>query len=255
MIKILIIEDEIPARQKLKRMIQELNDHVEILAEVDRVDTAIQFLKSNSVDLIFSDIELLDGDAFEIYQQVKVTCPIIFATAYDQYWMNAFDSNGIAYLLKPFSKEKFLSAWEKFKTLRNTSNDESPIIERFSQLLQNHVKKQYKKRFIINTNQGMTILETENIQFFEASASVVFAIDNKGKKNILTESTLKEIEEVVDPTAFFRINRSELIHKTYIDKIDRYNKNTYAIYLKHYSTTLKTSNSSSGDFRKWLEEN
>src|SRR5690554_8190675 len=100
MIKILIIEDEIPARKKLRRFIEELDTSTEIVAEIDTVDYAVKFLKSNYVDIIFSDIDLLDDNAFEIYRQVKVSCPIIFTTAYDRFWMEAFDSNGIAYLLK-----------------------------------------------------------------------------------------------------------------------------------------------------------
>ena len=99
MIKILIIEDEIPARKKLKRFLEELDSTAKVIAEIDNVVSAVAFLKSTSVDLIFSDIELLDGNAFEIYKEVSISCPIIFTTAYDQFWMNAFESNGIAYLL------------------------------------------------------------------------------------------------------------------------------------------------------------
>ena len=107
MIKVVIIEDEIPARNKLKRFISELETPIEIVAEIDTVEKAVVFLKNSSVDLIFSDIELLDGNAFEIYDQVNISCPVIFTTAYDQFWMNAFESNGIEYLLKPFSQSRF----------------------------------------------------------------------------------------------------------------------------------------------------
>ena len=104
MTRILIIEDEIPARKKLRRFIEELDTPTVILAEIDTVQAAVDYLSSREVDVIFSDIELLDGNAFEIYQQVSVACPIIFTTAYDRFWMDAFESNDIAYLLKPFSK-------------------------------------------------------------------------------------------------------------------------------------------------------
>ena len=91
MTKVLIIEDEIPSRNKLKRFIADLQVPIEILAELETVQSSVAFLEKNRPDLIFSDIELLDGNAFEIYQQVSVLCPIIFVTAYDQYWMDAFD--------------------------------------------------------------------------------------------------------------------------------------------------------------------
>lgn len=255
MTKILIIEDEIPARKKLKRFIEELNLPMEIIAELDTVQSAVDFLKNHKPDLIFSDIELLDGNAFEIYQQVSVSCPIIFTTAYDQFWMDAFDGNGIAYLLKPFSKERFQKAWDKYLLLGNaTSKEENAIVNLTKLFQQNFSEKQYKKRFSINTNQGIYFLETENILFFEANEGVIFAYDTKGKKHLLTETTLKEIEEQLNPLDFFRINRSEFVHKTYIEKIERYNKNTLAIKLKGFETHLKTSQSSTAAFREWVEK-
>lgn len=119
MIKIAIIEDETPARRKLRRLLEEQAPPLQIVAEIDRVETAIPFLQTNHVDLVFSDIELLDGNAFDIYNQVQVLCPIIFTTAYNQFWMNAFETNGIAYLLKPYSKERFQQAWDKFIRLKH----------------------------------------------------------------------------------------------------------------------------------------
>jgi DNA-binding LytR/AlgR family response regulator len=255
MIKILIIEDEIPARKKLKRFIEEVNSSTEIIAELDTVQSAVDFLKNHQSDVIFSDIELLDGNAFEIYQQISVSCPIIFTTAYDQFWMDAFDVNGIAYLLKPFSKERFLKAWDKFILLGNsTTKEENAIVNLTKLFQQNFTEKQYKKRFSINMNQGIYFLETENILFFEANEGVIFAYDTKGKKHLLTESTLKEIEEQLNPLDFFRINRSEFVHKTYIEKIDRYNKNTLAIKLKGFETYLKTSQNNTAAFREWVEK-
>src|SRR5690606_38173491 len=108
MIKVVIIEDEIPARKKLKRFLEQVNQSTEVIAEIGTVSEAIEFIKNeNAIDLILSDIELQDGNAFEIYQEVNVLCPIIFTTAYNQFLMDAFESNGIEYLLKPFSLERF----------------------------------------------------------------------------------------------------------------------------------------------------
>ncbi|MBA6154555.1 LytR/AlgR family response regulator transcription factor [Gelidibacter maritimus] len=262
MIRLLIIEDEIPARKKLKRFIAEIDTPIQIIAEIDTVESAVNFLRNNQVDLIFSDIELLDGNAFEIYHRVSVSCPIIFTTAYDQFWMDAFESNGIAYLLKPFSKDRFQKAWDKFLlfhaksvTGRNQESEENNWVANIKALLnQSIVDKSYKKRFSINTHQGIYFVETENIIFFAAREGVIFAYDTTGKQHMLTESTLKTIEEHLNPLDFFRINRSELVNKPHIEKIERYSKNTLAIKLKGYNNHLKTSQSNTAAFRDWVEK-
>ncbi len=255
MIKILIIEDEIPARKKLKRFIEELEIETLVVAEIDTVETAINFLQTTNVDLIFSDIELLDGNVFEVYKEVAVSCPIIFSTAYDNFWMNAFEVNGIDYLLKPFSKERFMKAWDKFILLRNTSPTENNLLTDLSKFLeQNFKEKQYKKRFSVHTNQGIYFLDTESIVFFEAKEGVVFAFDTMGKKHLLKESTLHEIVELLDAAVFFRINRSELINKNHIQKIERYSKNALAIKVTGLDNYLKTSQSNTAAFNDWIEQ-
>lgn len=255
MIKILIIEDEIPARKKLKRFLEALDHKTEVVAEIDTVETAIEFLNHSSVDLIFSDIELLDGNAFEIYNRVQVSCPIIFTTAYDQFLMSAFESNGIAYLLKPYSKERFQIAWDKFLLFRNSTSNENQQLNKLTKLIQkNFEKKAYKKRFTINTHQGIYFLDTENITFFEASESVIFAFDITGRKHLLNKSTLNEIEKQLSPEYFFRINRSTVINKQHVEKIERYTKNIFAIKIKAGKNYLKTSQSKTASFREWIEK-
>lgn len=255
MIRILIIEDEIPARKKIKRFVSELDVTTEIIAEIDTVERAVEFLQNNQVDLIFSDIELLDGNAFEIFEKVSVPCPIIFTTAYDKFWMDAFDSNGIAYLLKPFSKDRFQKAWDKFLLFRNQGPDEKQWMTKIAELIKrNLAEKSYKKRFTINTHRGIYFLETENVIYFAADEGLVFAYDTEGKKHLLKEATLKEIEEQLDPLNFFRINRSELVNKPHIEKIERYSKNSLAIKLKGYKNHLKTSQSNTSAFREWVEK-
>ncbi|WP_079241359.1 LytR/AlgR family response regulator transcription factor [Chryseobacterium indologenes] len=255
MIKVVIIEDEIPARNKLKRFISELETPIEIVAEIDTIEQAIVFLKNSSVDLIFSDIELLDGNAFEIYDQVNISCPVIFTTAYDQFWMNAFESNGIEYLLKPFSQNRFQKAWDKFLLLRKAPSESQQVLAKLQEMLNNkHTQKNYKKRFTVSSYQGLYFINTEEISFFGAEEGVVFAFDTAGKKHLLNESTLKEIEMQLNPSDFFRINRSELVHKNHIERIERYNKNTLSVQIKGQKDHLITSQSNTSTFRKWIEE-
>lgn len=255
MIKILIIEDEIPARKKLKRFLETLDITTEVAAEIDTVEAAVEFLYGSNIDLIFSDIELLDGNAFEIYNQVKVSCPIIFTTAYDQFLMDAFESNGIAYLLKPFSLERFQLAWDKFLLFRKSTSKENQQLNNLTKLIQQNFEiKTYKKRFAINTHQGIYFLETINITCFEASESVILAFDINGKRHLLNKFTLKEIEEKLDPESFFRINRSTLINKKHVEKIERYTKNVLAIKIRSNKNYFKTSQSNTASFREWIEK-
>lgn len=254
MIKILIIEDEIPARKKIKRFLETLDAKNQVIGEIDTIEKAIAFLHHTEVDLIFSDIELLDGSAFKIYKQVQVACPIIFTTAYDQFLMNAFESNGIAYLLKPFSKEKFQLAWEKFMRLRNSSSHQNLQLENLTKLIQQKLEKTtYKTQFTIYNHQGIYFLKTEEIGYFEASEGVIFAFDATYKKHLITNNSLKELEVQLNPHCFFKINRSTLINKDYIERIERYNKNTLAIRLKGGKDYLKTSQSATASFREWIE--
>jgi len=254
MIKILVIEDEIPARKKLKRFIDGLNLATEVIAELDTVQAGIAFLEIHQPDLIFSDIELLDGNAFEIYAEIPVACPVIFTTAYDHFWMEAFDSNGIAYLLKPFSQERFRKAWDKYILLTQSPPKQKTAIDDLAHLIRQNLSGQpYKKRFAINSTQGTYFLETVQIAYFEADEGIVFAHDKTGKKHLLSASTLKEIEEQLNPADFFRINRSEIVHKMYVEKIQRYNKNILALQLTGSETSLKTSQNTTAAFREWVE--
>lgn len=255
MIRIVIIEDELPAREKLKRFLSEVKELTEVVAELATVEAAVEFLKNSAVDLVISDIELQDGSAFEIYRQITLTCPIIFTTAYDQFWMDAFETNGIDYLLKPFSKDRFQKAWDKFMLLKETVSDKNQILENLSKLIEDSLAvKKFRKRFTVHTRTGVHFLETDSIVYFEANNGVILAHDHLGKKHLLNYTTLKEIETQLDPADFFKINRSELISKQHIEKIDRYNKNTLAIKMKGYPGILKTSQSSTAELRNWIEE-
>jgi len=255
MIRILIIEDEIPARKKLNRFIVALQADTTIIKEIGTVQEAVSFLQNQEVDLIFSDIELLDGNAFDIYQQVNITAPIIFITAYDQFLMDAFETNGIAYLLKPYTNERFLQAWNKFLILQKAPENELLMLQNLSKLINQNIPiKTYKKRFTVSSNQGIYFIEIADILFFEATDGLIFAYDTLHNKHILTESTLKEIEQQLHPEEFFRINRSELVHKRYVVKIERYTKNTLALKIKNYSKALITSQSNTAAFREWIEK-
>lgn len=248
-VDVLIIEDELPARRKLKRYIDQLEAEVQVAAECATVEEAILFFeKGGKADLIFSDISLQDGNAFEIYQEIALKSPIIFTSAYDNHMLEAFESNGIDYLLKPFTFERFEKAWKKFLlfTQQNSSSIKAKPKPQASE--------SFKSRFIINTVKDSYFLEIENIAYFLAEGGIVKATDIQGKGHILNTPTLKEIEDTVDPAQFFRINRAELVHKPAIERMERYGKNSLAIKLRGINKSLITSQSATAAFRDWVEK-
>tara|TARA_R110002020_G_scaffold267391_1_gene482525 strand:+ start:2885 stop:3658 length:774 start_codon:yes stop_codon:yes gene_type:complete len=257
MIKILILEDELPARKKLKRFLEQLQLDVKVIAEIESVETGIEFLQASpALDLIISDIELRDGNAFEIFEKVSFPCPIIFTTAYNEFWLEAFESNGIAYLLKPISLDKFRQAWDKFQLL---TQQPSPQLEWFQQLqstLKNAsgAKDNFKSRFSIPTSRGNYYLDTKEVVYFSAESGLVYALDVSGKRHLMKEATLKEIEITVDPSHFFRINRSELVQKSFVQGTQRYSKNSVAIKISGIDQHLICSQSQTPTFLNWIEQ-
>jgi DNA-binding LytR/AlgR family response regulator len=137
MLKILIIEDEAPARKKLISFLDRIVANYVIQKEIETVSETIEYLSAQpELDLIFSDIELRDGNVFDAYNQLAVNVPIIFSTAYDQFWMDAFETNGIEYLLKPYSFARFEKAWTKYMALKQSMTDPQPdIIEKLDAIL------------------------------------------------------------------------------------------------------------------------
>lgn len=248
-IDVLIIEDELPARRKLKRYLDQLEQAPLVVAECATVEEAILFFENGGkADLIFSDISLQDGNAFDIYQEIALKSPIIFTTAYDNHMLKAFESNGIDYLLKPFTFERFEKAWKKF--LLFTQQHAIPQ----KQTINSPTSEGFKSRFIINTVKDSYFLEVGNIAYFLSEGGVVKAIDQQGKSHILNTPTLKEIEDSVDPALFFRINRGELVHKPAIERMERYGKNNLAIKVRGIDKPLITSQSATAAFREWVEK-
>ncbi|WP_432411676.1 LytR/AlgR family response regulator transcription factor [Rasiella sp. SM2506] len=256
MYKIVIIEDEAPARKKLKRFIKQACASYEIVAELETVTDARAFLaQTQDFDIIFSDIELRDGSVFNVYDKVSLHCPIIFATAYNEFLMNAFEANGIAYLLKPYSFEQFSKAWDKFIRLQGKlPANYNELIGSINNLLKERQESnvEYKTQFAIKLNKEIYFLKVVDMVYLQSDNGVIFAFDQMNKRHIMPQTVFKEIELFLDPKEFFRINRSEIVQRKFIDKIERYNKNTVTVFLNSESKVLKTSQNKTGDFNSWL---
>ena len=121
--KAIIIEDEKRAANRLARVLKEVAPEIKIIAMMESIKESVLFLEQNpELDVIFSDIQLSDGLSFDIYNQVSVNCPIIFTTAFNQYAINAFDTNGIDYILKPVENERIEKSISKLKNLSTNKN-------------------------------------------------------------------------------------------------------------------------------------
>lgn len=253
--KILILEDEIPAYKKLQTFVNECFE-TEVAHDWARSNKdGKAFLLKNKYDFILSDIQLLDGISFDLYNELDITSPIIFCSAHDEYLFQAFNTNGIAYILKPYTKLDFKKAIEKYQSLfqkgdYNTLNQQT-ITELKSALKEENTK--YKKRFVIKKTKGIQLLNVSEISLIEASGDFCIATDNNGKRHTISQ-TLGAIHQQLQPVKFFKINRSQIINIDYIDNIESHFKNRLLIKISNAKEKVMTSSSTTSDFRKWLEQ-
>jgi DNA-binding LytR/AlgR family response regulator len=203
---ILIIEDELPAAKQLTKLLQARDKDMEILDTLDSVEGAVRWLKAfNSPDLIFMDIQIADGLSFDIFRQVTVSAPVIFTTAFDQYAVQAFKVNAIDYLLKPIDPEDLAKALDKVKA--SITANSMPDMQ---QLMRYFDKTQYKDRFLVKSGQHFVMVTMDEIAFFHSSDGLTQIFTKQGKKHFV-EYTLDELEKVLDPTFFYRINRGTFL--------------------------------------------
>jgi DNA-binding LytR/AlgR family response regulator len=228
------------------------------VAETDTVAGALElFRHPEQPDLIFSDIELLDGNVFEAFHEHPPRCPVIFTTAYNQFWMDAFRNNGIEYLLKPFTYERFEQAMHKYEALKNSFQaGQAALVQQLAGVLRDLPGRtdDYKKRFAVRVKDGIYLLETADIAYIQADGGVIKAFNAAGKMFLLQEQSLLELENKLDSQQFFRINRSELLNVTFIQKCAYYTKDRLSVHVHlPKPVVLYTSQSRTAEFRKWME--
>ena len=250
---ILIIEDEQIAAHQLSNFITRHNPQANVAAILPSVKDSLHwFLKNEMPDLLFSDIELLDGNIFALFDQIKVSCPIIFSTAYDKYLLNAFKVNGIEYLLKPYDYEQFEEAMQKYVSLKSSfCSPDAAIIHQLQHLFSTELTS-YKKRFSIRMKGGIYLLSVEDIHWLKSEDGLVIAYSHNGKKYPLP-GTLTQIETQLNPTLFFRINRSEIINIHAIERLESATNDRLSIQLKDGKDILIASTSRTPELRKWLD--
>lgn len=249
--KVLIIEDEHYAADKLSRMLHDLDPDIQVLALLESVSESANWLSSNPApDLIFMDIQLDDGISFEIFDSVKITTPIIFTTAYNEYAIKAFKVNSVDYLLKPYTAKDLKSAINKYKELHEGTGIQS---EKFDHLYRQLVKE-YKSRFFVKIGTHFHSISVDEIACFFIRDRATFIKTLIGK-NFDIDYSLDQVQKLVDPARFFRINRNYMINIDSIADIISYSSNRLKIVLKNFEhlDDLLVSREKTSDFKKWLD--
>jgi len=249
---ILIIEDEEAAYQRLKKLVGEIMPEASILPAIVSISSAITWFTQNTdPDLIFLDVHLADGESFEIFKKIKVSSPVIFTTAYDQYALEAFKINSIDYLLKPIKKEELKQAIDKFLS---HSLPRNPDIN-FQQListLQSQIAT-YKERFVVKYGEHIKTIPTTDSAYFYTENKANFIV-TKDNKRFPIDYNLDELELLLDPKKFFRINRQFIIGFHAITEMFTYSKSRVLIKLfppSKMETIVSSERSAS--FKSWLD--
>jgi DNA-binding LytR/AlgR family response regulator len=251
----LIIEDEPHARIEIKRLLSKVWPIANIVGEADSVSEAVAFIKSGvPFDLVFADIQLADGLSFDIFKEVPVMKPVIFTTAYNEFAIKAFELNSIDYLLKPIEEPALLKAMSKLNLITAEYAHQSLALT--AQKLSNLFTpvKEYKTRFVVKIGDQFKYIAADDIAHFEADDNVVYAHSFDGNKS-LVDYKMEELENVLNPTTFFRINRGSIIHIRAIQKMHKYFNSRLRIeIIPALEEPLLVSRQKVDDFIKWLDQ-
>lgn len=249
---VLIIEDEARSARELQAVITAVNPDVKILAVLESVEQSLNWLASNvQPDVIFSDIQLADGLSFEIYESVRITCPIIFCTAFDEYLMNAFDTNAISYLLKPINEAKVQKAFLKLNTLLPSAKKEEPDL-RIEKLIAS-LKKNYKTTLLVSHREKIIPVQVKDIAYICLDTTVIRLSTLQNQQYFMT-SSMEELEKMLDPELFFRANRQFLINRHAIGNVEKFFTRKLAVKLTvETPERILISKTKATEFLHWLE--
>ena len=257
--KILIVEDEDLAVKKLQKTLTTVDKDAEVVGIADSIKSTVEWLQQNpSPDLILMDIELADGQSFEIFNLAEIKSPVIFTTSYDEYALKAFKVNSIDYLLKPVQKEELEAALNKYRKMaetygskNNTGSDLSidNIIKELQQKLQ---PKEYRKRFLVKHAQKLVSIEIDDIAYFFSDGRLNFFKTYDNRKFVV-DYTMDELEDMLDPDRYFRISRAFYIAVDSVDQIHDYFGNRLLLHLKPaVDKEAIVSREKVSDFKKWM---
>lgn len=256
--RVLIIEDEELAQKKLQKTLHSIDASAQVVGVADSIRSSVTWLQSNPApDLILMDIELADGQSFEIFDKVEVKSTVIFTTSYDEFALKAFKVNSVDYLLKPIQKEDLQAALDKLKNLKAlySSPVETPALNVDSlvkELQQKLQPKDWRKRFLVKHAQKLLSIEVEEIAYFYSDGRLNFFKTHDNKKFVV-DYTMDELEEMLNPDRYFRISRSFYVSVACIDQIHDYFGNRLLLHLKPpVDKESIVSREKVSDFKKWM---
>lgn len=248
---VLIIEDEELAATTLQNMLVHINPAIQVLAILGTVEAAVNWLEQHSADLLFMDIHLGDGESFQIFQQVTISKPVIFTTAYDQYTLKAFKNQGIDYLLKPFDEEDVSAALQKLDNLRRPG----PIIP--PKVIPDNEGLAFKirNRFMVKSGKLLKTVPTDDVAYFMAEDKFLFLV-TKDDQHYIIEETIASIDPKLAPSDFFRINRKFIIHINSIQEMYKLSRNRVRVNLSPKPANLEVvvSEERAEAFKQWLNQ-
>jgi two-component system, LytTR family, response regulator len=254
-LKVLIVEDEAPAVEKLERYLKRYSEGIEVKGQAGSIEEAVNWLVANqdSIDLIFMDIQLKDGVSFEIFKEVKVQKPVIFITAYNEYALEAFKMNGIDYLLKPITFTDLSNSLKKVEALGNQLRWSEDRHETVINSLNSSLQKTYKNRFMVKLGDHIKSITSDQISLLFADGRDVYLITHQLRKFII-DYTLESLEEILDPNIFYRVNRSYIVNISAIQDVMVYSNSRLKItpHIK-WEPGIIVSREKVSEFKEWFD--
>lgn len=246
--KILICEDEAPASKQISKHIKEVQEDAEIVAAVETGEEALSVMRKYDLDLIFMDVELADGPCFETLDKIEISTPIIFTTAYDEYALKAFKLNSIDYLVKPISRDDIARGFQKYQKMKQAFDD--GLAFKFTKEILHDTN--YKDRFLVKLGRKLFPLHIDDIAYFMASDKLVWLVTKERKKYIIS-FTLTELEEMLNPEIFFRLNRQFITHIDSVKDLEPYFKGQVTVNLTPpVEDEIVISRSKTPELKDWL---
>jgi DNA-binding LytR/AlgR family response regulator len=251
--EVIIIEDEVLLAEALQKELAAIDPSIRVVKLLSNVADSIEWLSNNHCDLIFSDIELTDGNSFAIFKKLDIMIPVVFTTAYDQYAIKAFETNSIGYLLKPVESEDLQKVLDKFRQNGLKTLVLNHIIDQLSGNQTASPTKGYLNRLILSRGNIQKPVLVDKIVYFMADDRYVIAILQDGKK-FFYDATLTQLEDALDPNLFFRANRQYFINKHFINEIKTISRSRLVIKMTEEDggEAIVVSYSRSKELKKWI---
>lgn len=250
--KVLIIEDESLLAKELQRTLKSIRPDFEVVHVIRSVAEGIEwFSEKRNIDLIISDIQLMDGTSFELFKHIQISTPIVFTTAYDEFAIKAFKLNSIDYLLKPIDEKDLVASINKYETLWGTKKVLD--IEVLNHLISKNTEQTYKSKFLIRVGDQYKKVESEDIGFFFAEGNTVYLVQKNGKK-LIVDHSLDQVTPQLDPKKFFRVNRQLLLNNSSIRGIHKYFNSRLKLEIHPtYEQEVLVTRSRVNDFLNWMD--